>query len=57
MEKKYIKIVGLRFDPLEGLTVVADANRLTMIEAAEFAEKQEDKDIIWLIVPCTCFVQ
>lgn len=48
----YVKIIGVKFDALEGLTVVQDANRKDFITAAEFAQEQDDKETLWLIVPC-----
>ncbi len=53
MTGSYVKIIGLKFDALEGLRIVTDANRRNIIEAAEFAQKHDDDNIIWLIVPCT----
>ena len=52
MEKNYVKIMGLKFDALEGLSVVTDANRKNIIEAAEFAQKRDDNNTIWIVVPC-----
>ncbi len=53
ISENYLKIMGLKFDVLEGLSIVTDANRKTLIEAAEFAQKHDDNDTLWLIVPCT----
>ena len=52
-EKGFVKIVGLKFDALEGLTVITDANRGNIIEAAEFAQKRDDNNTVWLVVPCS----
>ena len=52
-EKGFVKIIGLNFDVLEGLTVITDANRSNIIEAAEFAQKRDNNDTIWIVVPCT----
>lgn len=52
-EKGFVKIIGLKFDALEGLTVITDANRCNIIEAAEFAQKHDDNNTIWIVVPCS----
>lgn len=51
----YVKIIGLKFDALEGLSVVQDANRKDLITAAEFAQEHDDKETFWLIVPCKAY--
>ena len=48
----YVKIIGLKFDALEGLNVVQEANRKDLVAAAEFAQGHDDKETLWLIVPC-----
>lgn len=48
----YVKIIGLKFDALEGLNVLQEANRKNLIAAAEFAQEHDDKETVWLIVPC-----
>lgn len=52
-ENGFVKIIGLKFDALEGLTVTTDANRGNIIEAAEFAQKNYDNNTIWIVVPCS----
>lgn len=49
----YVKIIGLKFDALEGLNVTMDINRSNIIEAAEFAQKHDDMQTLWIVVPCT----
>ena len=57
MQKKgFVKIMGLKFDALEGLIVTTDANRGNIIEAAEFAQKHDDNNTIWIVVPCSISV-
>ena len=56
MTKEYVKIIGLKFDALEGLEVVQDANREDLVSAAEFAQEQDDKNTIWVAIPCTCII-
>lgn len=50
----YIKIIGLRFDVLEGLLIVADSNVSNHKEAGEFAEKHKDDHTIFIGIPCEC---
>ena len=56
-ENSFVKIIGLKFDALEGLSVTADANRSNIIEAAEFAQKRDDNNTIWVVVPCSISVK
>lgn len=53
MAKDYVKILGLKFDAIEGLDVVQDANRQNIIDAAEFAKKHDDHNTLWVVVPCS----
>lgn len=51
----YVKIVGIKFDALNGVEVVADANRSTFSEAGQYAETHHGSDnIIWIGIPCEC---
>ena len=52
-EKGFVKIMGLKFDVLEGLIITTNANRGNIIEAAEFAQKRDDNNTIWIVVPCS----
>lgn len=56
-ENGFVKIMGLKFDALEGLTIVKDANRKDIVEAAEFAQKHDDNNIVWIVVPCCVTVK
>ena len=55
-EKGFVKIMGLKFDVLEGLIVTTDANRGNIVEAAEFAQRYDDSNTIWVVVPCSVSV-
>lgn len=55
-EKGFVKIMGLKFDVLEGLIVTTDANRGNIVEAAEFAQKRDDNNTIWIVLPCSVSV-
>lgn len=57
LEKGFVKVIGLKFDALEGLNVVTDANRGNIIDAAEFAQKRDDNNTIWIIVPCAVSIK
>lgn len=56
-EKGFVKIMGLKFDVLEGLIVTTDANRSNIVEAAEFAQKRDDNNTIWVVIPCSISVK
>lgn len=53
MDMKYVKIIGIKFDALEGLQVVTDHNRQNFMEAGEVADKESDGDTIFICIPCT----
>lgn len=53
MENNYVKIMGLKFDALDGIDIVQEANRRNIVEAANFAEKYDDHNTLWLVVPCS----
>lgn len=53
MDGTYIKVVGVKFDAIEGLQVIADGNRKTFAEAGIFADKHADRNTIFIGVPCT----
>lgn len=53
MTTKYVKIIGFKFDALEGIDIVQDANRQNIVEAANFAEKHDDHNTLWIVVPCS----
>ena len=57
MTKDYVKIMGLKFDPIEGLLVTQDANRENLVSAAEYAQERDDKNTIWVVVPCQCVLK
>lgn len=53
MTKNYVKVIGLKFDAIEGIDVVQDANRQNITDAAKFAERHDDHNTLWLVVPCS----
>lgn len=52
--EEYVKIVGIKFDALEGVEVVADANRGNFREAGQYAEEHHTSNVIWIGIPCQC---
>lgn len=53
MNERYVKVIGLKFDALEGLQVVSDNNRKTFQEAGVVADQKNDGDTIFVCIPCT----
>lgn len=53
MNGDFIKIIGLKFDALEGLQIIEESNVKNYIAAGEFAEKHTDGNMIFIGVPCT----
>lgn len=53
MKGKYIKIIGLKFDALEGIQITTDSNVKNHEEAGVFAEKHGDDNMIFIGIPCT----
>ena len=49
----YVKIIGIRFDCLEGLQVIDDANVKNHQEAGIYADKHYDENKIFISVPCS----
>ncbi|MCB6202769.1 hypothetical protein [Extibacter muris] len=50
----YVKVLGVRFDALEGLTVVADSNVKDLEDAGRYAAEHDDGTAIWISVPFRC---
>ena len=48
----YVKITGLRFDALSGLQIVNDSNVKDYKEAGKYAEEYNDRNTIFIAVPC-----
>ena len=53
MEGKFVKIIGLKFDALEGLEIVEESNVKNHIDAGRFAEDHSDGNTIFIGIPCT----
>jgi len=50
----YVKVLGVTFDALEGLTVVAESNVKDLEDAGRYAAEHDDGAAIWISVPCRC---
>ena len=50
----YVKVLGVRFDALEGLTVVADSNVKDLEAAGRYAAEHDDGTAILISVTCIC---
>ncbi|BDF05054.1 hypothetical protein [[Clostridium] hylemonae] len=50
----YVKVLGVTFDALEGLTVVAESNVKDLEDAGRYAAEHDDGAAIWICVPCRC---
>lgn len=55
MEGKFVKVIGVKFDALEGLQVVEESNVKNYDEAGKFADRHSDGYTIFISVPCTYF--
>ena len=53
----YIKIIGLKFDALEGLQITTDSNVGNHKEAGEFAERHKEANTIFVGIPCDCTLE
>ena len=53
MEGKYVKVVGLKIDAIEGTTIVDDFNAKDFCEAGEKIGTKIDTDAIYIGIPCT----
>ena len=49
----FVKVMGIKFDALEGLRVVKESNQKNYEDAGKFAEGCNDGDTIFVCVPCT----
>lgn len=49
---KFVKLIGFKFDAVEGIDIVVDKNVKDYIEAGTHAEERRDEDIIFIGIPC-----
>lgn len=50
---KFVKIMGVKFDVLEGLQVISDNNSKTFQAAGKIADQKNDGNTIFVCIPCT----
>lgn len=49
---KFVKLIGFKFDALEGIQIVVDSNVSDFEEAGRTAEKSCDDNMIFIGIPC-----
>ena len=53
MMGNFVKVIGIKFDALEGLRVIEESNQKNYEDAGKFAEGCNDGDMIFICFPCT----
>ena len=53
MEGYYVKVIGLKFDALEGLQIIKERNVKNHKEAGSFADDCLEDNAIFIGIPCT----
>ena len=57
MMGNFVKVIGIKFDALEGLRVIEESNQKNYEDAGKFAEGCaegcNDGDMIFICIPCT----
>ena len=54
MNGDFVKVIGVKFDVLNGLEVIHDFNQKNFFEAGKIVDAKSDSDIIYIGVPCSC---
>lgn len=54
MNGDFVKVIGVKFDVLNGLEVIHDFNQKNFSEAGKIVDAKSDSDIIYIGVPCSC---
>lgn len=49
----FVKIIGLKFDVIEGLEIVVDKNAKNYEEAGAYADSCNDDNTIFIAIPCS----
>lgn len=57
MNGNYVKIVGVKFDILNGLRVIHDFNQKSFAEAGKIVDKNIDDDVIYIGIPCSYVIK
>ena len=53
MNGEFVKVIGIKFDALDGLQIVTDFNQENFTEAGKIVDKKRDRDTIFIGIPCT----
>lgn len=53
MNGDFVKVIGIKFDVLNGLEVIHDFNQKNFSEAGKIVDAKSDPDIIYIGVPCS----
>lgn len=53
MNEGYVKVIGIKFDVLNGLEVIHDFNQKNFSEAGKMVDANADPDVIYIGVPCS----
>ena len=53
MNGEFVKVIGIKFDALDGLQIVTDFNQENFTEAGKIADEKRDRDTIFIGIPCT----
>lgn len=53
MNGHYVKVIGIKFDILNGLEVIHDFNQKNFSEAGKIVDAKADPDVIYIGVPCS----
>lgn len=53
MNGEFVKVIGIKFDALDGLQIITDFNQENFKEAGKIADEKCDGDTIFIGIPCT----
>lgn len=54
MNGDFVKVIGVKFDVLNGLEVIHDFNQKDFSEAGKIVDRNADCNIIYIGIPCSC---
>lgn len=54
MSGDFVKVIGVKFDVLNGLEVIHDFNKESFSEAGKIVDRNADCNIIYIGIPCSC---
>lgn len=53
MNGDFVKVIGVKFDVLNGLEVIHDFNQKDFSEAGKIVDRNADCNIIYIGIPCS----